>query len=318
MKKLTTDEFIEKSKLKYGDKYDYSKVNYINNDIKVIIICPIHGEFEQKPGNHINGKYGCTGCGISREKYNKLKKKEIKKEKTFNNTVNNFLSKCSEVHNNKYDYSLVEYKNTTHKIKIICKEHGEFLQRPSSHLEGKGCMECRLNKRRTGLDNFLQRCLDIHGDKYDYSLVDKYQNSLTKVKVICKKHGIFEISPEHHTNRKQGCSICKESIGEKSISKYLDNNNIEYKREYIFNDCKNIKELRYDFYLPKYNLCIEYNGLQHYKPIEHFGGMDTFINQKLKDKIKVEYCKNNNIQLIIIKYDEVIEDKLLYITTIVQ
>jgi len=317
MKKLTTEEFIEKSKIKYGDKYDYSKVNYINNDIKVIIICPTHGNFEQKPGNHLSSKYGCTKCGINREKYNKIEDKIKYNKEIFNNIVFDFLIKCSEKHNDKYDYSMVEYKNTTHKIKIICKEHGVFLQRPSAHLSGQGCMKCRLDNRRMGLNTFLQRCKDIHGDKYDYSLVTEYKNSLMKVKIICKKHGVFEISPEHHTNRKQGCSICKESIGEKLISKYLDDNNIEYKREYVFSDCKNIKELRYDFYLPKYNLCIEYNGIQHYEPIEHFGGMNTLINQRIKDKIKVEYCKNNNIQLLIIRYDEVIEDKLFCITTIV-
>lgn len=310
MKKLTTEEFIRKSKIKYGNKFDYSKVNYINNDIKVIIICPTHGYFEQKPGNHLSSKYGCTKCGIGREKYNKIEEKRIYKEKLFNNIVTNFLSKCSEVHNNKYDYSMVEYKNTTHKIKIICKEHGDFLQRPSAHLDGQGCMECRLNKRRTGLDKFLQRCINIHGVKYDYSLVKEYKNSLTKVKIICKKHGIFEISPEHHTNRKQGCSICKESIGEKLISKYLDDNGIEYKREYIFNDCKNIKELRYDFYLPSYNLCIEYNGLQHYEPIEHFGGIKKFKTQLINDVIKSEYCTDNNIKLLIIKYDEDIISKI--------
>ena len=311
MKKLTTDYFIRKSKLKYGGKYDYSKVNYINNDIKVVIVCPTHGDFNQKPSNHLSGKYGCTKCGINRERYNKIEDKIKYNKEIFNNILVNFLIKCSEIHNDRYDYSVVEYKNTTHKIKIICKEHGEFLQRPSAHLSGQGCMKCRLDNRKTGLNTFLQRCKDIHGDKYDYSSVTEYKNSLTKVKVICKKHGLFEISPDHHTNRKQGCSICKESIGEKLISKYLDNNNIEYEREYIFNDCKNIKELRYDFYISKYNLCIEYNGIQHYQPIEHFGGVNTLINQKIKHDIKVEYCKSKNIQLLIIRYDEIIEDKLL-------
>lgn len=310
MKKLTTDDFIRKSKIKYGGKYDYSKVNYINNDIKIVIVCPTHGDFEQKPGNHLNNKYGCTKCGINRERYNKIEDKIKYNKEIFNNILVNFLRECSEIHKDRYDYSMVEYKNTTHKIKIICKEHGEFLQRPSAHLSGQGCMKCRLYNRRTGLNTFLQRCKDIHGDKYDYSLTE-YKNSLTKVKVICKKHRLFEISPDHHINRKQGCSICKESIGEKLISKYLDNNNVEYEREYIFNDCKNIKVLRYDFYIPKYNLCIEYNGIQHYQPIEHFGGVNTLINQKIKDDIKVEYCKSKNIQLLIIRYDEVIEDKLL-------
>ena len=96
----------------------------------------------------------------------------------------------------------------------------------------------------------------------------------------------------------------------------LDDNNIKYIREYKFNNCKYINELRFDFYLPDYNICIEYNGKQHYMSIEFFGGIDKLNKQIINDKIKVKYCNNNNIQLIVIKYNEDIEEKLLCITTI--
>lgn len=309
-RRLTIDEFIEKAINRHGNKYDYSKVIYFNNDINIIIICPIHGGFLQRPGNHLNGKYGCTNCGINREKYNKINKRKNDKENSLINKVDNFFTKCLEIHNNRYDYSLAKYTNTSAKIIIICREHGEFLQRASAHLDGQGCMSCRLDKRRTGLDSFIERCIEIHGDKYDYSLINEYTNSRDKVKVICKKHDIFEITPYHHTNRKQGCSICNESFGEITISKYLNNRNIVFVREHTFTDCRNIKELRYDFYIENIRTCIEYNGIQHYEAIEYFGGIDTLDKQILNDKIKSEYCFLNNIHLITIKYDEDINEKL--------
>ncbi len=303
-------KFIENAIKKFGDKFDYSKTEYTNRRNKVKIICEEHGEFEILPLNFLKNKYGCTKCGIRREKDIKEKKRINDSIKRYEKRKKVFFKKCYETHGDKYDYSLTKYINTNLKVKIICKKHGEFLQRESAHASGQGCMECRLEDRRIGLDLFLNRCYEIHGDRYDYSLVSEYKNSREKVKVICKKHGEFEVTPKHHTNRKQGCSICSESIGEKIISKFLYDNNIKYDREYIFNDCKNIKELRFDFYIKDLNICIEYNGIQHYEPIEHFGGLDTFINQKLKDEIKSEYCKNNNIHLIIIKYDEDILEKL--------
>lgn len=301
--------FIERSKNKFGDKFDYSKVNYISNKKDVIIICPIHGEFTQTPSNHLNGKYGCTECGTHRKKEKPIiiKKNDISKL--------TFIDRCKNIHGDKYDYSLTHYINSKNKVKIICKEHGEFFQRPSAHLFGQGCMECRLEERRTGLHEFLRKSLEIHGSKYDYSLVNEYINSNTKVSILCKKHGEFNMRPKHHTERKQGCPTCKESIGEIEISKYLDDKTITFKPQHKFDDCKNVNLLPFDFYLPDYNICIEFNGIQHYQPIEFFGGINNFNTQVRRDEIKKEYCYKNNIPLIIIKYDEnvknILDEKLL-------
>ena len=230
-------------------------------------------------------------------------------------TTQEFIEKAKLTHGTKYDYSLVDYKGTNDKVKIICKIHGEFSQRASAHLNNQGCMECRLCNRRTGLDIFIKRCVEIHGNKYDYSLVVNYVNTLTKIKIICKKHGLFEMTPKHHSIRKQGCPTCKESIGEIEISKYLNDKRISYIPQYKFESCKNINLLPFDFYLPEYNICIEFNGIQHYKPIEFFGGTNSFNTQLDRDKIKKEYCYNNDIPLIIIKYNEnineILNEKLL-------
>lgn len=142
----------------------------------------------------------------------------------------------------------------------------------------------------------------MHGDKYDYSLV-KYKNAHTKVKIICPLHGEFKQTPNCHVIG-SGCPTCNESKGEKEIRTYLKENNIKFKQQKSFPDCKYKYPLRFDFYLPEYNCCIEFNGIQHYEPSEFFGGVDAFELNQIRDKIKKEYCDNNNIPLIIIRYDE--------------
>ncbi len=122
--------------------------------------------------------------------------------------TDDFIRKAVNKHGDKYDYSKSIYTGTNNKISIICKEHGDFEQRSSAHLGGQGCMKCRLENRRTGLDEFLKRSTDIHVDRYDYSLVNEYKNSNTKVDIICKRHGIFKISPHKHLYG-QGCAECK-------------------------------------------------------------------------------------------------------------
>ena len=288
---LTNEIFIKRSTIIHNNKYDYSLVEYKNNKTKVKIICPIHGEFDQQPSRHLNYQ-GCMKCSNL--------------NKTF--PLHEFIENSKKIHGDKYDYSLVNYKNSRTKVKIICLIHGEFEQLPNSHMMGKGCRICTgLNKLTT--KDFIKNSKKIHGDKYDYSLVD-YKNGLSKVKIICSKHGIFEQLPNNHTSKKYGCPFCGESKGENDIVKYLNNLKIKFKRQKRFDKCRNKNTLPFDFYLPEYNCCIEYDGEQHYTPIEFFGGVDNFKKLKKHDKIKNEYCKENNIHLIRIKYNENINDKL--------
>ena len=125
-KKLTFNDFVEKSKSIHGEKYDYSKVDYKNNSTKVLIICPKHGEFLMRPADHFNGQ-GCPKC----KSENLSNKFSMGKEA--------FIKKALSVHENKYDYSKVEYKNNRTKVCIICPEHGEFWQTPDKHITGQGC-----------------------------------------------------------------------------------------------------------------------------------------------------------------------------------
>ena len=131
-KRNTTEEFIEKAKKVHGNKYDYSKVEYIDKLTPVIIICPIHGEFTQTPDTHLNGS-GCQKCGVEKSKQTAASQKL---------TTEKFIEKARKRHDDKYDYSKVEYVNSHTPVKIICKIHGEFEQSPTNHLSGKGCPIC--------------------------------------------------------------------------------------------------------------------------------------------------------------------------------
>lgn len=288
-KKKTNIEFVFDSKLIHGDKYDYSLVNYINNKCKVKIICKEHGVFEQRPNDHLKG-CGCSVCSNN---------------KKLNN--NYFINKAKIIHGDRYDYSLVQYKNIDRKVIIICKEHGIFNQSPYNHLNGANCPKCSHNILKTTI-HFITDAKKIHGNIYDYSLIE-YKNAHTKVKIICEKHGIFEQKPYSHLQN-IGCPRCNSSKGEIEIIKRLENLKINFETQKKFNDCKYKQNLSFDFYLPEYNICIEYDGEQHYKSVEHWGG-DTSFNIRLKrDQIKNDYCLNNNIILYRINHKQNIEDEL--------
>ena len=129
-------------------------------------------------------------------------------------TTETFIEKAEKIHGDKYDYSLVDYIKWKVKVKIKCKIHGTFEQEPSNHLQGQGCKKCGLinsaNKQRKSKKQFIIESKEIHGDKYDYSLVD-YITINIKVKIICNQHGCFEQTPGHHL-KGVGCSICNGGV----------------------------------------------------------------------------------------------------------
>lgn len=294
-KKKTKEEFILDSKKIYGEKYDYSLVEYIKNSIKVKLICNIHGAFDVRPFDHLSKSVGCNKCnnaGISKK----------------NNLGKIIIDKFNVKHNNFYDYSLVEYNGTDVNVKIICPEHGVFEQTPHHHLNGHGCPECKNVKQLTN-ESFIKKAKEINGSLYDYSLC-QYKNYRTRVKIICHIHGEFEQLPNDHIGKKTGCPICKESNGESIIRGFLKDNKINNVNQKRFTDCRDINPLPFDFYLPEFNTCIEYDGEQHFKAIGHWGGKLGLLDRGKKDSIKTEYCKQKNIKLIRVKYNDNIIEKL--------
>jgi len=230
-RKLTTSEFIERANKRHNEYYLYTNVNYINSKTKINIICPDHGEFEQTPNNHLNGK-GCRICGENSRV----------KNKTLNTII--FLERVKRVHGETYDYSLTKYRGIKYKVNIICSEHGEFEQTPDNHLNGHGCPQCNL------------------------------------------------------------------SIGELKIKELLEIKGVTFIQQKRFKDCRDKYPLSFDFYLPECNTCIEFQGEQHFKSVEFWGGDEGLKNRQTKDKIKEEYCKGNDINLILINFNDEIEIKL--------
>jgi hypothetical protein len=281
---LSKFEFINKANIIHNGKYNYSLVNYINSRIKIKIICPEHGEYKQIPTNHLKGN-GCPKCYE-----NNIKKSKEDWIKLFN-----------QKHGDIYEYYFDNDFNSKTKIKIKCKKHGVFEQTIDNHKSGQGCKKCAIEKRtkqkRLTTEKFIKKAIKKHGDIYDYSLVKYGKSNKEKVKIICSEHGEYKQTPRGHLYG-FGCPKCSSSKGEKEVRKVLENNNVKYIEQYVFEDCIYKSPLKFDFYLPEYNVCIEYDGIQHFEPIDFFGGEKAFLENKKRDSIKDIYCKENNIKLI--------------------
>lgn len=281
----TTEKFIADANKIHKNKYDYSCTIYTGSKDKVEIICPQHGHFWQRASHHTSG-IGCPSCG-GRPQY----------------TTVSYITKAKKVHKNKYDYSLVDYKNKSAKIVIICPMHGTFYQTAGDHLQGKGCPRCAGNVR-SNTEEFILKAKQVHGDKYTYEHT-AYTNNHTKVVITCPKHGDFSISPSHFL-KGIGCSSCKNSLGSNAVRAWLDNHNILYRAEYKTKECKDKKELPFDFAILDKNKqllgLIEYDGQQHFEPCSLFGKGQSFIITVLHDAVKNQFCEDNNIPLLRIPY----------------
>ena len=283
-KKKTLNEFIEKAKQVHGDKYDYSKVKYIDNKTKICIICPEHGEFWQMPSCHLSGK-GCKLCGYEKSK----------KSQRFTTEI--FVEKAIDRYGKKYDYSKVNYINSQTPVLITCNIHGDFSMRPNDHLQGQECPKCKLLKLRKKFalttKQFIEKAKQVHGDRYDYSKVE-YVNNKTKVCIICPEHGEFWQSPDKHLTG-DNCPQCNRSKLEEKTSNILTKNEIIFEEQKHFNW---LGKQSLDFYLPDYNIAIECQGIEHFKPVSKFNGIDGFIETNSRDKKKYKLCSENGIKII--------------------
>jgi len=293
---LLQEEIIEQFKEKHGDKYDYSLVDYKNIDTPVNIICnTCHKIFSQSPYEHKKGA-NCPYCH------------------GFYKTEEEVLDDVKKVRP-EYDYSELKYVNSITPMDIICHNHKEpfkFQLNYNEIMSGKRmCPRC--SNRLVLTNDFVEKAIKVQGDLYDYKQVD-YKGSKIKVKIFCKKHEkYFWQSPNSHL-RGSGCPICKTSKGNKYIFNILKENNINFEDEYKFKDCVDERPLPFDFYLLDYNLIIEYDGIEHFEPV-NFGSEtmtpeEAFEYVQRHDKIKNEYCERNNIGIIRIGYKENLEERM--------
>ena len=194
--KKTKEQFIADAIKVHGNKYDYSKVEYKGCRVEVEIICPNHGSFWQKPINHLKGR-GCIKC--HNEEYSKRLRR----------TTDEFVAQARIVHGDKYNYDKTEYVNKRTKVCITCPKHGDFWQNAQSHLNGCGCKECMKESFRITYENFIERAKEIHGDRYDYSLITKenFNGASSFVDIICPSHGVFRQKAINHLNG-NGCPQC--------------------------------------------------------------------------------------------------------------
>jgi len=357
---LPNEEFIRRSKVRFGDKFDYSKTSYAGTETLVTITCPEHGDFLIKPPAHIKNDAGCPQCGVilrrDNHKLHFIKESKIVHNNkfdyskvvftTYNDkveiicpkhgaylvratchlhkkndcpkcsfaddrlTTDSFIEKSKIVHGNSYDYSKSVYTVNSKPIIITCPEHGDFTQRAASHLAGNACMQCFINRNKLSFDEFVERSNIVHSFKFDYSKA-AYSNLTNKIEIICPTHGSFWQTPGIHVNAKMGCRFCSESHGEREVERFLKKYNIGHIREHRIMPYR----YRYDFFLPDFNIYIEYNGQQHYKPVPLFGGEEAFKKVQYNDKMKKMIVSENDGRLIIITYlhktEEAVEKEMI-------
>lgn len=283
-RRISVDEYLDRFIRLHGDKYDYDLMpDSVSYDTYITVICGRHGPFEITVANHL--QHGCQKCANDSKKM----------------TVLEFKEKCTIIHNGKYDYSKVEFNNIGETVTIKCNIHGEYSQRACRHLLGTGCVTCGISKFSP--EDFIKRANMLHENKYDYTNM-KYDCKTRPVTISCVEHGPFILTPRDHL-KGSGCRLCGncKSKGEMYIALWLRENNIEYIEQKKFADCKNIKLLRFDFYLTQHNKLIEFDGRQHFEPTEFFGGEEKFVIRQKNDEIKNNYALTNNIPLLRIKYD---------------
>lgn len=358
-KKKKQNRFIERSKLKHGDKYDYSLVDYIDRYTDIDILCPIHGMFKQKPINHFAG-CGCQKCGGTQQLINKdfinkaikihgenkydytktfylnnRSKVEIyckKCRKYFDITPNDllgghgckkcgyekvsqnkrlglvkFIDRSKKLYGNRYIYDKVVYKNTDTDVLVYCTVCNKYFKTtPHRFLKGSSCPQCFGTPKKT-TEQFILDAKNVHGDKYDYSLVE-YITALDKVKIICPTHGIFEQVASDHLYG-HGCFKCRKSIGEKSIQDFLYSIKIEHETQLRVNVSKYNyikKTFIFDFFISDFKgkkYVIEYNGVQHYEHCSFFHKNGWSLEkQQQRDADLRDYCSRNDIILIEIPY----------------
>lgn len=286
---ITTKQFIEKAKATHGNKYDYSKTEYINMRTKVKIVCKEHGEFTQIAYSHTGGR-GCQKCARRGTRL----------------TTEEFIERSKLIHGNKYDYSNVCYKNNYTKVKIACSTHGDFLQTPQSHLEGRGCQICGFKTYAHDRESYVHKAKQVHENKYNYSKTF-YEHSHKKLIITCPFHGDFEqLAYQHLLGR--GCPECgKNLVSEPIMREVLENLffqklNKHYKfpnvRPEWLKNYETGRSLELDCYNEELGIAFELQGTQHYEPVDFFGGDKTFARRIRHDTRKKQECINNNVYLI--------------------
>lgn len=277
----------------HGEEYEYFHETYKGVSKNIKVKCKTHNHIWNVRVMELLKGQGCPKCRYIKSGENLVLK------------VPEFIERSKKTHGDKYDYSKVhQFKTQEEDVLIICPTHGEFEQNPRSHYTGSGCPRCWEDIRSEVLtspwEDVLKSFREVHKNKYEYNRSD-YENSSSKLRITCPKHGEFRQDVTLHKYG-SGCPVCNSSRGEKDIEFQLRDLGVGYEHQKKFPELSN--RYRYDFYIPDINTIVEYNGVQHYEPIEYFGGEKSLKNTQRRDKIKKQYCLDNGINYEIIRYDE--------------
>lgn len=276
--KLTPDVFLERAKKVHGNKYDLSKMVYNRRDEKIVVLCPVHGEFSIVPSNFINQAHGCPQCGVEK----RVNKRRMTQEQ--------FMQKAYDVHGNRYILDRVCYKSSHEKIEIICKQHGAWESMPYAFLDGHGCPKCavskRSNEKRLTQEEFILRAKSICGDNYSLHNV-KYKSAKEKIEIICRHHGPWMVRPYDFCTG-HGCPRCARtgpSKGENEVVDFIESLGFNPLRS----DRTILQPKELDIYIPEKKLAVEFNGCYFHS--------DQMKSKKYHYE-KYKQCKEQGIRLI--------------------
>ena len=286
----------------FGSKYeiDQNSIKMVTKKIK--LKCEKHGWFDGLLSNLLQSS-GCPICTSQRVAKIRNKKNTL--------TKGQIIKRFKLVHGDRYDYSSIEPNGTISVVKIKCEKHGVFEQKVSTHFSGKGCPDCGLEQKAVnatlGQGEIYQRLIDLNGKIFVYP-PNCGLSLLNPMPIICREHGLFYQPLRIHL-KGNGCSECSQSLGAKRVSNWLREHGIEYQVEFNIPAGKKGQPLRADFFLPDYDLFIEYDGEQHFRPVSLYStneetALEVFNQQKERDKAKDDWIRQNGFDLLRIRFDQ--------------
>lgn len=295
-KKKTHQEYVEELSIKNPTIQVIGQ--YVDANTSILHHCLIHNiDWETTPNRVLHGA-GCKECG--KDKYRKARLK----------THEQYVEEVSLINP---DIKVIgKYIEAKTPIEHYCKIHNmSWEASPDNILHGYGCPQCGGNIKKT----HKEYTDELYKYNPDIEVTGEYINAKIPITHKCKICGYeWPIAPSNILSG-QGCPQCQESQGERQVRQWLENHDIIYSYQKIFTDCRDKKMLPFDFYLPEYNLCIEYDGKQHFEPVDFSGNgksvaLACFMMTQKHDEIKNNYCKDNNIHLLRIPYFKNVEYEL--------
>ena len=224
-KNLKWKKFIEKATERYGSLFSYDESEYTKSSEKITVTCAKHGAFRIAPTVLLRLTYGCKGCSEENMHQNKIR------------NLTEFIARATEKHGDRFAYDKAVYKGVENPITIKCDVHGYVTQRAALHLIGRGCKKCTADdaNERSTTETYIQDAVAVHGDRYDYSLT-QYENTVTKVKIICKIHGLFEVLPADHL--RTNCSKCYHESLRYSTDDFVARARLVHGDLYVYDQCR--------------------------------------------------------------------------------